>query len=272
MKKTYKIKEVSQIVGIEDYNLRFYENQGFHNLQRGDNNYREYSLDSIFSLNTLNYLLSLGYPIKEAMEYLNPHSASEICESLSRLESQLEQERFMLQKKQEAVAWLQKLYSSAADGEKRYLIRENQEFLFLEGTETEDPGISLGSSQAIREWVQASPAISYACLFDLDREEWWNEYSLGFLGTGEDVFYLGLPTDRAREIHMEYCVTFMMAGPMDNLWDYKKDPALQMFLDRQGFRIGETTIHRYGMFENEDHAKDYVEVMLEIRKKEQGYK
>ena len=71
MKQLYTIKEISQLYGIGVDSIRYYETKGLITPQRGDNNYRYYSLNDIFILNIIRDLLALDFSTEQIKEYLD---------------------------------------------------------------------------------------------------------------------------------------------------------------------------------------------------------
>lgn len=61
-----KIKEVEDLVGITKANIRYYEKEGLLNPKRNEeNNYREYPLEDVRSLERVKTLRLLGVTIAE---------------------------------------------------------------------------------------------------------------------------------------------------------------------------------------------------------------
>ncbi|WP_166082650.1 MerR family transcriptional regulator [Erysipelothrix anatis] len=76
MKQLYTIKEISQLYGIGVDSIRYYETKGLIAPQRGDNNYRYYSLNDIFILNIIRDLLALDFSTEQIKDYLDAFSLS----------------------------------------------------------------------------------------------------------------------------------------------------------------------------------------------------
>lgn len=74
MKQLYTIKEISQLYGIGVDSIRYYETKGLITPQRGDNNYRYYSLNDIFILNIIRDLLALDFSTEQIKDYLDAFS------------------------------------------------------------------------------------------------------------------------------------------------------------------------------------------------------
>ena len=61
-KLTYSIGEFSEIVGLSDHTLRFYEKEGLIKVNRDENNVRVYSDENKLWIESLLHLKSLGIP------------------------------------------------------------------------------------------------------------------------------------------------------------------------------------------------------------------
>ncbi|MBO7638645.1 MAG: MerR family transcriptional regulator [Treponema sp.] len=67
-----KIYQVEELVGITKKNIRFYEDQGLLNPSRNpQNDYREYSLEDVHTLEKIKLLRKLSVPIEEIRLLLN---------------------------------------------------------------------------------------------------------------------------------------------------------------------------------------------------------
>ena len=85
-----KIKQVEELVGITQKNIRFYEDQGLLNVERLSNGYREYSLQDIERLKQIKMLRLLSVPIEEIrLLFSNKKSLDDIFEEQTKyLENQ----------------------------------------------------------------------------------------------------------------------------------------------------------------------------------------
>ncbi len=70
MEKYYSMKEVTQITGLSEYTLRFYEKQQLIiNIKRDSNNYRLYSDFDIQWIQFLTKVKSTNMPLKDIQKY-----------------------------------------------------------------------------------------------------------------------------------------------------------------------------------------------------------
>ena len=70
MDKYYSMKEVTQITGLSEYTLRFYEKQQLIiNIKRDSNNYRLYSDFDIQWIQFLTKVKSTNMPLKDIQKY-----------------------------------------------------------------------------------------------------------------------------------------------------------------------------------------------------------
>ena len=60
-----KIKQVEELVGITNKNIRFYEDQGLLEVKRAENGYREYGLNDVKRLQEIRLLRKLAIPIED---------------------------------------------------------------------------------------------------------------------------------------------------------------------------------------------------------------
>lgn len=67
----YSIKEVSQLMGISTYTLRYYDKLGLLDfVSRDENGSRRFSKSNIVTLNTIYRLKETGMPLREIKHYL----------------------------------------------------------------------------------------------------------------------------------------------------------------------------------------------------------
>jgi len=77
-----KIKQVEELVGITQKNIRFYEDQGLINIERAENGYREYSLDDVKRLREIKMLRLIAVPIEDIkLLFSNKKSLDDILEA-----------------------------------------------------------------------------------------------------------------------------------------------------------------------------------------------
>ena len=60
-----KIKQVEELVGITQKNIRFYEDQGLIRIERAENGYREYNLNDVKRLREIKLLRLIAVPIED---------------------------------------------------------------------------------------------------------------------------------------------------------------------------------------------------------------
>lgn len=87
----YKIKNVSKILGISIYTLRYYEKIGLlDNVKRNSRGQREFSEGDILTLNTVECLKQTGMPLKMIKEYVDliPQGLESVEERLAIMEKQ----------------------------------------------------------------------------------------------------------------------------------------------------------------------------------------
>lgn len=76
-----KIKQVEELVGITQKNIRFYEDQGLLIVKRAENGYREYSLDDVKRLREIKMLRLIAVPIEDIkLLFSNSKSLDDILE------------------------------------------------------------------------------------------------------------------------------------------------------------------------------------------------
>ena len=77
-----KIKQVEELVGITQKNIRFYEDQGLLVVKRADNGYREYSLEDVKRLREIKMLRLIAVPIEDIkLLFSNKKSLDDILEA-----------------------------------------------------------------------------------------------------------------------------------------------------------------------------------------------
>lgn len=76
-----KIKQVEELVGITQKNIRFYEDQGLLVVKRADNGYREYSLEDVKRLREIKMLRLIAVPIEDIkLLFSNKKSLDDVLE------------------------------------------------------------------------------------------------------------------------------------------------------------------------------------------------
>ena len=86
------ILEVSKIFNIQKSTLRYWESEGLISLDRNPNNYRSYTMTSIYEISDILFYRSLGMPIKSLKNYRDMASEElEILldENISKVEQQI---------------------------------------------------------------------------------------------------------------------------------------------------------------------------------------
>lgn len=69
--KKIKIKDVSELLGVSTYTLRYYEKIGLLNfVKRNENGIREFEPSDLITINTIICLKKTGMPLKEIKKYL----------------------------------------------------------------------------------------------------------------------------------------------------------------------------------------------------------
>jgi DNA-binding transcriptional MerR regulator len=98
MKKTFTIGEISDLLGIPKSTLRYWDSIGLINLGRNEeNNYREYSLSTVYTISDLAYYRNLKMPLAD-MKKLPELTPDELEVSLSNLDNNLNDEIQRLEK------------------------------------------------------------------------------------------------------------------------------------------------------------------------------
>ncbi|MCO6531536.1 MAG: MerR family transcriptional regulator [Lactobacillus sp.] len=71
MMKKYQIKDVSDLLGVSTYTLRYYEKIGLLNfVKRNKSGVREFEASDLITINTIICLKQTGMPLKEIKKYL----------------------------------------------------------------------------------------------------------------------------------------------------------------------------------------------------------
>ena len=69
--KKYQIKDVSDLLGVSTYTLRYYEKIGLLNfVKRNKSGVREFEASDLITINTIICLKQTGMPLKEIKKYL----------------------------------------------------------------------------------------------------------------------------------------------------------------------------------------------------------
>lgn len=77
-----KIKQVEELVGITQKNIRFYEDQGLIKIERAENGYREYNLNDVKRLREIKMLRLMAVPIEDIkLLFSNKKSLDDILDA-----------------------------------------------------------------------------------------------------------------------------------------------------------------------------------------------
>lgn len=97
MKKSFTIGEISELLGIPKSTLRYWDSIGLINLNRNkENNYREYSLSTVYSISDLVYYRNIKMPLED-MKKLPELTPGDLETALDNLDRNLLEEIEKLQ-------------------------------------------------------------------------------------------------------------------------------------------------------------------------------
>lgn len=71
MGSRYKIHELSQLTGVPENALRFYEKYGILNPERGKGNYRYYNENDLYAITHARAYRGLGFSLSQCNELVN---------------------------------------------------------------------------------------------------------------------------------------------------------------------------------------------------------
>jgi DNA-binding transcriptional MerR regulator len=92
------VKEFSSLTGVKQSVLRYYDAIGlFKPVERGENNYRYYSLTQIQTIKLIDTLRSLKIPLKRIQEIMGSRDPESMTETLTRYELEMTKELRALQ-------------------------------------------------------------------------------------------------------------------------------------------------------------------------------
>ncbi len=92
MKQGYRIKEIAKLYGVCADTLRYYEEQGILTPERGENNYRIYSIQDICNLNVIREQRELGIPMERIREYITGRQVESTLAMMSEEEEIVERQ------------------------------------------------------------------------------------------------------------------------------------------------------------------------------------
>jgi DNA-binding transcriptional MerR regulator len=123
------VKEFSDFTGVRQSVLRYYDAIGlFKPLERGENNYRYYSLAQIQTIKLIDTLRGLRIPLKKIKEIMESRSPESMAEVLTRYELRMNNELRALQESFALIHMLRTLMqSSLSQDEKKFSIRFSEE-------------------------------------------------------------------------------------------------------------------------------------------------
>lgn len=122
MKKlAYSIKQVSELLGISIYTLRYYEQLGIlDHVERDAHGWRQFSREDILVLNTVECLKQTGMPLKEIKYYVDlvAQGLPTVAERLQMFEKQqakVDKQLAELQARKRVIDMKVKYYQTAVD-------------------------------------------------------------------------------------------------------------------------------------------------------------
>jgi DNA-binding transcriptional MerR regulator len=123
------VKEFSDFSGVKQSVLRYYDAIGlFKPLERGENNYRYYSLTQIQTIKLIDTLRGLRIPLKKIKAIMESRSPESMAEVLTHYELRMNNELRALQESFALVHMLRTLMqSSLSQNEKEFSVRFSEE-------------------------------------------------------------------------------------------------------------------------------------------------
>lgn len=118
---SYQIKEVSELLGISIYTLRYYERIGLlNNVKRDQYGRREFSEDDILTLNTVECLKQTGMSLQNIKRYVQLvgeeiDTAPERLQLFERQQAKVEAQMQDLQEKLDLINGKAKYYQTAVE-------------------------------------------------------------------------------------------------------------------------------------------------------------
>jgi DNA-binding transcriptional MerR regulator len=130
MRKQLTISEVSKLLNISTYNIRYYEKEGLISPSGAtEAGYRLYDYDSMFALNAVILLRDCGMPIKEIEALMADYSNNKFLKAVENAYSEISGE---IKKLQETRASLENiLNASILDKTKNFVIRQKEKRIFI---------------------------------------------------------------------------------------------------------------------------------------------
>ena len=235
---SYKIRDFSRIIGVEAHNLRYYEEKGLPGAARGENGYRNYSVENAYDMNTFLTMQSMGFTVKEAAAMLPGVDLSELLSGLERYNDEMRQTICLLEEK---IRWnriYQDICRILKETPNAVMERELEDFWFLQASVNEDVSLAMESAAEIEEWVKLLPIVQCVCF--TKKEDFHADpprYQLGYAVpvSKQELFQLPL-NDRTRRCRMGRCVLWFS---LDDTEDFRPDrhPSLFPFLEENDLRI-----------------------------------
>lgn len=118
----FHIKEFAEALGIESYNLRFYERSGLFQIRRDDSGYRLYTEDNGYEVSQFLALQSIGMSVPEAIEWLEHSGKSDMFAEMDILSRRLDEEAFLLECKRKKLREYREMI--ALYSQKMYTVHE----------------------------------------------------------------------------------------------------------------------------------------------------
>ena len=141
----FRIAELAKLYGLNSDTLRYYEEQGLLHPLRGENRYREYSVDDLCDLNIIRSLRELGVGMEEIKQYFcTPRTVAGTDAMLASQEEILQQKILSLQKALLSARQRRQRLKQAMEqpaGQVRRLQSPERPYLFLQERGTPEPDL-----------------------------------------------------------------------------------------------------------------------------------
>lgn len=245
---SYKIREFSRIIGVEAHNLRYYEERGLPGAARGENGYRNYSVENAYDTNVFLTMQSMGFTVKEAASMLSGVDLSELLSGLERNNQEMRQTIRLLEEKIRWNEQYEEICRILTEEPGLVLEKELEDYWFLQASVNEDVSLAMESAKEIEEWVKYLPVVQCACLAPLEHLHAYPPlYLLGYAVLDSRLKLFSLPVNqKTRRCSLGRSLIWFSLDETDEFRP-EKHPQLSEYMETHHLRFSGDILILYSM-------------------------
>lgn len=168
--KRYFIREFSNMTGLPQSKIRYYEKFGLFRTKRMENGYRWFSPEDAFRVNAFRTLLQYGFSVEQAIQMLDEkQQTQQFDRSLAQKWQELDREKQLLEHRLRALEGARALLRLGDEPD--FLLQQIPDKLYVYASHGRDFGVAGQNSKAIACFVEMLSISNYARIIDTSEFE-----------------------------------------------------------------------------------------------------